>query len=227
MTRLGVIVPSSNTVLEPVMAGVLASNPVTTMHVARLRVTRISADRAADSQFDILGFLGAARLLADANVDLILWSGTAASWLGFARDEDLAAAILRDVSIPATTAVLAINAALARLGAARIGLVTPYGSDIEARIVANFAAAHIDVVATARSGLTDNAAFAQVPQVQIEAMIRDVGRSAPDAVVVMCTNLNAAPLVGRLSAELGLPIIDSVLESTNFALALLRSRHQP
>ena len=40
--RLGMITPSSNTVLEPMTAAMLADTPDITAHAARIRVTQIS-----------------------------------------------------------------------------------------------------------------------------------------------------------------------------------------
>jgi maleate isomerase len=54
----------------------------------------------------------AARLLADARVDAISWSGTSAAWLGLEYDRTLCAAILKDTGTLATTATLSIVDAL-------------------------------------------------------------------------------------------------------------------
>jgi maleate isomerase len=208
--RLGMLVPSSNTVLEPATAKLLPADGSVTCHVSRLPVVTISAEPGSLGQFDAGPVLTAAALLADARVDLILWNGTAAGWLGFAHDTALTDAIERHTGIPATTAVVAINQALAGIGARRIGLVTPYVAAIEAGIVRNYAGAGIAVVAAERLDITDNFAFGQVPPEQIADMARAVARGGPDAIVIMCTNLAGASQVDRLGAELGIPVIDSV-----------------
>jgi len=41
-------------------------------------------------------------------------------------------------------------------------------------------------------------------------MTRTVAREAPQAIAVICTNLNAAPLVGGLEQEVGIPIYDTI-----------------
>ena len=84
--RLGMITPSSNSVLEPVTAAMLAASPDVTAHFSRLRVTEIALDAPALGQFDPGHMLAAAELLADAKVDAIAWNGTSASWLGIAPD---------------------------------------------------------------------------------------------------------------------------------------------
>jgi maleate isomerase len=221
--RLGMLVPSSNTVIEAAMPHLLPPDGSVTCHVSRLPVLVISADADSRDQFAPARFLAAAALLADARVDLILWNGTAASWLGFARDRTLADAITAATGIPATTAVLAINARLAQSGARRIGLVTPYVREIDADIIANYAAIGIDVVASERLSITDNHAIGEVPQARIAEMIRTVAAARPDAIVIMCTNLAGAALVAPLEAELGIPILDSVRAAVGYCVEGLGS----
>jgi len=84
--RLGILTPSSNTVLEPVTSAILDDLPEVTAHFARFRVTEIALSPSSVAQFDDEQILRAAELLADAKVDAIAWSGTSAAWLGFARD---------------------------------------------------------------------------------------------------------------------------------------------
>jgi maleate isomerase len=219
--RLGIIAPSSNTVLEPQTARLLPADGSVTMHVARFRVTRIAADPDSTAQFEFEAMLDAARQLADARVDLILWSGTAASWLGFARDERLTSAIAADTGIPATTALLAVNAELARLGARSIGLVTPYVEALETAIVANYAGIGIETKARRRLDLTVNTDYADVTEDSIAAMVRAVAATGPDAVVIMCTNLAGATIAPDLEADLGVPVIDSVRAAVEHALDLI------
>ncbi len=105
--------------------------------------------------------------------------------------------------------MLALNRALAALGARRIGLVSPYTADVQARIVANYAAAGWDCVAERHFDLRDNFSFATLDAEAIAGAVRSVAPGT-DAVLVMCTNMRAAPLVPALEAELGVPVLDSV-----------------
>jgi len=84
--RIGVLTPSSNTALEPLTSAMVAGVPGVTAHFSRFRVTEISMGDKSQNQFDERTILDAAQLLADAKVDVICWSGTSASWLGFDRD---------------------------------------------------------------------------------------------------------------------------------------------
>ena len=220
--RIGMITPSSNTVLEPYTAAILAPLlPAVTAHFARFSVTRIAMEEDSHRQFAPDALLAAARQLADARVDVIAWNGTAAAWLGFERDTALCARIAADTGIPATTTILALNEALARLGVTRLGLVTPYLPEVQAGIVANYRAAGIDVVAERHLDDPGNFSFAEFPESTVEAMIRAVAAARPQAITVLCTNFRGTPLAGRLEAELGIPILDSVAITVWKTLALL------
>ena len=215
------LVPSSNTVLEPESAKLLPADGSVTMHVSRLSVVTITAEDGSLNQFDADKVMGAATLLADAKVDLILWNGTAASWLGFEWDTRIVAAVEERTGIPATTAVMAINRQLMDLGATRIGLVTPYVEELEARIVANYTRAGYSVVAADRLDLTVNTDYAAVLPTRIATMVRKVAVARPEAIVIMCTNLAGASVAPSLSRELGIPVIDSVRAAVEHSLKLL------
>ena len=85
--------------------------------------------------------LRAAELLAHAKVNVIAWNGTSSGWLGFERDVRLCERITQATGIPACTAMLALNELLELTGAKRVGFVTPYLDDVQARINANYAKA--------------------------------------------------------------------------------------
>jgi maleate isomerase len=208
--RLGILTPSSNTVLEPLTSALLDDLPEVTAHFSRFKVTEIALSPGAVAQFDDEQILRAAELLADAKVDAIAWSGTSAAWLGFARDVALCERIRNATGRPAGTAVLALNEVLAASSVKRLGLVTPYRDDVQAKIIANYDAAGIAVVSERHLGISDNYAFAEEPPDRIEALIREVAADRPDAIAVLCTNMRGAPLVSELEAEFDIPIHDSV-----------------
>ncbi|MDM0048088.1 aspartate/glutamate racemase family protein [Variovorax sp. J22R115] len=208
--RIGVLTPSSNTALEPLTSAMVAGVPGVSAHFSRFRVTEISMGDKSQNQFDERTILDAAKLLADANVDVICWSGTSASWLGFERDRALCARITEATGIPATTSVLALNELLAAQGARTLGLVSPYVEDVQRRIVANYAELDVECIAERHLDLTVNFSFAEVAPDTLRTMIREVAQKKPDAITVMCTNLHGAPLVEEMERELGIPIYDSV-----------------
>ena len=208
--RIGVLTPSSNTALEPLTSAMVASVPGVTAHFARFGVTEISLSEGSLRQFDDSNILAAARLLADARVDVIAWSGTSASWLGFDKDEQLCRRISEATGIPATTSVLALNELLAAQGARTLGLVSPYVDDVQRRIVANYRGIGVEGVAERHLGITVNFEFGMVEPDTLRALLREAAKARPAALTVMCTNLGAAQLAAELERELDIPIYDSV-----------------
>ena len=208
--RLGVLTPSSNTALEPLTSALAAAVPGCSAHFARFKVTEISLSEQALGQFDDSKILAAAELLADAKVDVIGWSGTAAGWLGFDRDRMLCQRITERTGLPATTAVLALNELLALHGVKRLGLVTPYTADVQQRIIDNYAALGIEVVAERHLGIRVNHDFALVEPGTLHGLMHEVAAARPQAITTFCTNLRAAPLAERIEDELGMPLFDTV-----------------
>jgi maleate isomerase len=178
------------------------------VHFSRFRVVRIAED--ARGQFELTPMLEAARLLTDAKVDGILWSGTSAAWEGLDKDQALVEAIERELGVPATTSTLALLEATKQLGVGSAGLVVPYIEAIWQRIITNLKRAGLAVIAVETEGRTDNASFADIDDFRLKEMIRTVAQTEPECVIVHCTGLRAAGLVAEMEGELGIPILDSV-----------------
>ena len=207
---LGMLTPSSNTVLEPVTTQMIAGLAEASAHFGRFRVTEIALSDKALGQFDDSEILRAADLLSHAKVQTIGWNGTSAGWLGFAADERLCARITQSTGITACTSVLALNEIFRLMGVKRFGLVTPYTDDVQAAIVKNYAGAGFECVAERHLRKHDNFSFSEVGADEIRRMVREVAREKPQAITVFCTGLRAAPLVDELERELGIPIYDTI-----------------
>lgn len=227
--RIGMLTPSSNTVLEPFTAKLMEPLfPDVSAHFARFRVTKIALDDAANKQFSLAPILNAAELLSDAQCDVIAWNGTSASWLGFDTDEALCTEITSRTGIKATSAVLGFNRILKKLSVKKLGLVTPYTRDVQARIIDNYKAHGIEVVGEQHSGLTDNFSFANVSEQTIADMCIRVAQAKPDAIAIVCTNARGTFCAPALEDRLGIPVLDSVsftlwacLDALNIPMARL------
>lgn len=209
--RVGMLTPSSNSVLEPYTAAMFATfGEEASAHFGRFRVVEISLSDASQTQFENTPILEAASRLAELHPRLIAWNGTSASWLGLEKDRALCAAIEAETGVKATSTVLAYDRILRAMKAKRIGLVTPYIEDIQMRIISNYATQGIEVVADERLDDKGNYSFATYPAAQVGAMIRRVAEAKPDAIVILCTNFRGAPEAARIEAETGVPVLDSV-----------------
>lgn len=208
-TLLGILTPSSNTVLEPLTSAMLNELEDVSAHFGRFGVTEISMGQASQAQFQLQPQLDAAALLADAHVGAIIWSGTSASWLGFEQDRTLCEKIHAHTGVVAGSSVLAINELFAIQNVRRFGLVTPYIDEIQTRIVSNYRAHGFDCVAEQHLNETRNFEFANFSEEKIAEMIRAVAQEKPDAITVMCTNMRGARIAQALEQETGIPIFDS------------------
>src|SRR4029077_17491536 len=150
---LGMLTPSSNTILEPVTTAMLGGLPEVTAHFSRFKVTEIALSGPALAQFDDSEILRAAELLAHAKVDVIAWNGTSSGWLGCERELRLCERIRKATGMPACAAMLALNEILERTCARRFGFVTPYLDDVQARIDPNYEKAGYTVVADRHLGI--------------------------------------------------------------------------
>ncbi len=219
-TLLGMLTPSSNTILEPVTTRMIADIHEASVHFGRFKVTEIALSEQALAQFDPTEILVGAELLSHARVQCIGWSGTAAGWRGFEADIDLCEKITAHTAIPACTSVLALNEILIRTDVQRLAIVSPYTEDVQQKIIANYDAIGIQSAGEAHLGIRDNFSFSEVTADQLRAMCRKVAESRPEAIAIYCTNLAGAPLVEELEAELGIPIYDTIATVTWKALKL-------
>ncbi|GAA2140925.1 maleate isomerase [Arthrobacter sp. TE12231] len=209
-TRIGMIVPSSNTCLEPQSYRILGDRDDVTIHFARIQVTRIALDDSSDKQFDAPVMRAAAEILATADVDVIAWNGTSGSWLGAGHDRELVQEIQDATGIPATTSTLAYMEAFRAFGTERIGLFTPYTEDVNRAIVASYERDGIKTLDHRFLGLSDNESFARVSDAEMRPGSLELAASNPDALVYLCTNLYGANIAEEIEAAMGVPVLDSV-----------------
>lgn len=217
--KIGMLTPSSNTVLEPVCSHMVCGlEHIVTMHYGRFRVTKISLEKDALSQFDTKPMLEAARLLADADVDVIAWNGTSGGWLGFDADRRLCDEIEKETGIPATTSMLAQVKAFKKYGVTDIHLVTPYLKPINERIKEEYKKNGIKVRKDVCLEQYVNRSFALVPQEKIQELFLQVCRPARqqlhmeevDGISVVCTNFPAMWSVPLMEKKYGIPVYDTI-----------------
>ncbi len=217
-TLLGMLTPSSNTILEPVTTRMIEGIPEASVHFGRFKVTEIALTEDALAQFDPTEILKGAELLSHARVQSIGWSGTAAGWRGFEADEDLCNRITAHTGIQACTSVLALNEILSLTGVRRLGIVSPYTEDVQQKIIDNYAHIGIESAGEAHLGIRDNFSFSEVSADQLRDMCRQVAKGKPEAIAIYCTNLAGAPLAEEIEAELGIPVYDTIATVTWKAL---------
>jgi len=202
--RMGVLLPSSNTTMEPELYRMA---PVgVTIHVARMMLRRVTAEdleRMAEDAAE------ASLMLGTAGVHVLVYGCTSGSLIkGREWEAELVAGLSRAIGIPVISTGGAVVEALKALNIGRVGLATPYVDEIN-RLEKTFLEEHgIDVTATRGLGITDNRRISVVDSDSIRELARDVSDDA-DGVFISCTNLPAVELIEDLEIELRLPVVTS------------------
>ncbi len=209
--RLGLLVPFTNTNLEPDMT--LMSPPGIAVHAARLG--GYDPERTPDeSQMERLGASDIdepLRLLMGARPDVILYGCTSATLAhGPDFDRRLAARIKSGTGAETVTAAGALVAALKVLDAKRVGLASPYVPAINDLAVAFLEEAGIETVQRSEVAepLSNEEQGAMTPEEILACGIR-ADHDDADAVVLSCTDMRSVETLARLEQALGKPTTSS------------------
>ena len=217
--RVGLLVPSSNTVMEPDVWRALP--PGATLHTGRMYLEETTPE--AESRMLDEHVLPAARDLATARPDLIVFGCTSAGALrGNQYDADLCRRISDLSGVPTVSVIASVRQAITASGARRVGVVTPYVDALNQRIRESVEADGVAVAGIAGLGISDNFEIATVPQERIvdfaERTLRDLDI---DLAFVSCTNFPAVTALPELERRLGLPVVTSNQAAIAAMLGLL------
>lgn len=207
---LGVIVPSTNTVVE---AEYNAMRPDgVSFHSSRILIRKPGL---GDDQ-DFVDFLEDLRLEMDSAIaslvtcepDRIVMGMSAETFWGGA---DGAAAFQKDVEeksgLKVSTGALACKAALDVFGARRIGVITPYQPVGDEQVRSFFTELGYEVAAVAGLKCDSATSIASVTPAEIRAAFLAVDSPEVDVLVQAGTNLAAVAVAAELERELGKPVI--------------------
>jgi len=203
LSRIGLLLPSSNTTMEPDF--VMMAPEGVTVHSARMLledVTPESLERMAGEAEQ------AARLLSTADVDLMVYGCTSGSLIrGVEWEASLVNRIEAASGTQTVTTAGAVVEALRTLEARNIRVFTPY-TDAVNRLEKTFLEAqgfHVDSIVGL--GLVDNLKIGRVTPVEIERLVDP--RPAADCLFISCTNLPAVFLIQTLEERHQKPVVTS------------------
>jgi len=209
--RIGVVVPASNTNLEPDLA-LLCPRGVT-LHFARAGGYDLDAVPDAEQmrRFGLAGLDEVAATLAAARPHVVLYGCTSATLAhGADFDAGLAARLSARAGGPAVTAAGALVEALRALGARRIGFASPYVRALNALAAEYLRAAGFDVVEVAFVGAElDNYQQGAMTPSEVYALGRRADHPRAEAVVLSCTDLRAVEALDALESALAKPVVTS------------------
>lgn len=214
MSRIGLLVPSSNTTVEPEFYRALPKD--VTLHVARLYLAQIATDSIAGMVGDIET---QSRALASADVDVIVLGAAAPSFLkGLGYDREMAKRIEAASGKRATTTSTALIEALQHLGVSRVVLGAAYDDKVNAIARSFLEANGCNVLAAHGLGLVDNLVVGRLDVSSAYDLARRIDRPDAEAIVLACTNWKTMDAIERLERELGKPVVSTTQVSIWAAL---------
>lgn len=216
--RLGLVVPSVNTVMEPWAQRTVPDG--VGVYTARMFMPARTSVEAL-IEMDRIEGRQAVRQLSSIKPDVIAYGCTASSIVqGLVHDTQLRAEISEAHGVPATTAAHAIVTAARTLGAKSVCIVSPYTAEVDAAEHRYFASAGFEVRGGACLGIVDGFRLAAPsPQALIE-LGRKGWDDRADALVISCLNTRSHTVIAALEQALGKPVVTSTQATLWHALRL-------
>ena len=205
---IGVITPSGNTVVERVTQAILSRFPGVTPLFSRTPV--FGESDPFPKSYGVPDMLAAAKLLAHAKPDVLVWNGSKGAKIGIGHDREFCALVQAETGIPCGSSIIAMDEVLRQRSIRRVAIVSPYDSEYQQGLVEAVQKMGYDVVAERHVELKDNISFASIPADRISRMVREAADAKPEAVLTLCTNFPAAPVIPAIEAETGITMLDSV-----------------
>lgn len=219
--RVGVILPSVNTTLEPEYAWIAPAG--LSFHVARvmLRETTPEGLRSMNE-----GVAAAADLVASVTPDVVAYACTSGSFVD-GRDALVRqiADIRARVGCPVVATSQAMVEALRALAVARVALATPYLDTVNVAERAFLVSHGFEVTSMRGLGLSGKA-IREVPPERVADLVRIADSPSAQAIFVSCTDFRALEVVDALERELGKPVVTSN-QVTLWAILRALGRAQP
>ncbi len=214
--RIGLIVPSSNTTMEPEFYQNLPTG--VSLHTVRIPIVNAVPEELSKMPED-LG--GRAEILKTADVDVIVFGCTSGSFLmGKGYDRDLEKRIEEVAGVPAVTTSHAVVEALKTKGLKKLAIATPYLDEInekEATFLSDYGFTveiikGLNIVAGLDIG---NCHPSEAYQLGLEVVRK---KPQVDGLFISCTNFRTFEIIESLSLDIGKPVITSNQASLWMAL---------
>ena len=207
-TRVGLLIPSSNTVMEVDFHRNLPSS--VTVHTGRmyLEVTTVEGEELMLDQHTI----PTTQVLATAKPDVVVFGCTSAGALrGNDYDAELCRRLTEVTGAPTISVIESVRHELNATGGSTVAILTPYVDELNQRIQASVEADGFQVVAMHGMGITHNFDIAQVqpPQILQFALDKLGPRPPADILFISCTNFQGVAALSQLRELYGIPVVTS------------------
>jgi maleate isomerase len=203
--RIGLIVPSSNTTLEPEFH-LMARELNVTIHSSRIYLEKVKTDSLIQMKEEVDR---AAKELKSAHVDVIVFGCTTGSLIGgIGYDKELYKQIVNITNLPVVIVSSAVIEWLNNIKAKRIFVLTPYTDDINNLERKFFEDSNIEVIGMHGLGIVNNTEIGYISGEKVKNEAIRVFQNS-DALFISCTNLSTVGIIEELEKQFGCPVISS------------------
>lgn len=218
--RIGFVVPSNNTVLEPEVYSAVPDG--VTAHFARVLSTGMDAARL----LEMSGGAGEAfGQLAAGAPDSLLYACMATSVSrGRDWDEEISRSVTAATGLPCETAARATFRAVSAVTSGSIGVLTPYPLDLHAALLEQLVAGGISVGSDRCLDIEDPMEVCQREPEDIFRVARSVAHDGASAILIVATDLPTLRVIGSLETDLGIPVVTTNQAMLWSALAMIGCR---
>jgi maleate isomerase len=205
--RIGLIIPSSNTMVEPDFMRNLPDGA--TLHSARMYLAETTAAAERAMIFDYAP--RAVSDLASLHPHVVAFACTSGgAILGEDGERELMGRIASETGAHVVSTNDAVKAHLTRYNPRRVAVITPYIDELNDRIRAGLEARGLNIVRIRGMGITENYAIATVSPSEIVAFAEEQLAGADfDLLFASCTNWNGVRARPLLIERFGVPVVTS------------------
>jgi len=214
--RIGLIIPSSNTTMEPEFYQHLPQG--VSSHTARMPIINATPEELLKMVEELEGCV---ELLRTAKVDVVVFGCTSGSFLmGKGYDRELEARIEKVAGVPAVTTSHAVLEALKDKEVQRLAIATPYIDEINDMEVKFFSDYGFTVEIIRGLNIADTLQIGRCDPSDAYKLGLEVVREKPnvDGLFISCTNFRTFEIIEPLSRDIGKPVVSSNQTSLWMAL---------
>ncbi len=206
-TRVGLIVPSSNSVIEVDFYRRLPADA--TLHTARMYLEETTPEGESAMLDDHLPV--AITDLRTARPDVMVFGCTSAGALrGNAYEAELIKRIADETGAETFSVAASVRRVIREAGGRRVGVITPYVESLNDKIRESLEDDGLEVAGIHGLGITENFAIAEVEPARIAQFASECfAGSDIDLLFASCTNFRAIDAREEIQAALGVPVVTS------------------
>jgi len=223
--KIGLIVPSVNTVVEPEFNRMAPEG-------ISIYSTRVLNDTGSTESTEDLRRMNenlerASIELKSAKVDIIAYACTAGSFVIGIEGERRTRNMINNISgIKTITTSMAVINSLNLYKAKKVGLLTPYSQDIHLLAINFLKDNGFEIVRDKRIGTEDAYSFGNLTFTEILQNAKKVFTNEAEVLFLSCTNLPTIYIIQQLEEEFKIPVVSSNLATFWQCLRILEYKKE-